>query len=471
MKLEPKAKPVRIRIKSGGEEHFSLDSLKQNFSVPDLWEAVKGKSLSRWLKQQNEKELAEKVDAFARIEKPSAKDCVKFSSLLFENELGGHAFEDADALFRFYQGKNLTKNLHHAFSFVLDSMEMDYKTAKAWFDSCRELKSVGEWISFFKAKQMRLEAMEEVEYHLILSQLYEKTNDLAEMEKSQSRSRELIDGLVKENVGYIDELLITDEFFFVKALFENKTARETKADKDWIAFFERFENQLDTKRQAECFFLMYSLYKKIGDKDKAIACLEKSSSLGFEKAKKEWFDITHSYPKLTQILDRYRDGNNRISVSDLDKISHDLDKIEKEDDFYSLCRYGIKILKEHQPESDPIRRKTELRSQDAIRISMETLMGTTATCNFPEYKSVVFLIGALSFEQQFGSVELFKKYVGKLEEDSPYKPIFGLKQSGQKGVVASEKGLKCDLNDASIVEQLLFFLETHGERYSILNQD
>ena len=102
---------------------------------------------------------------------------------------------------------------------------------------------------------------------------------------------------------------------------------------------------------------------------------------------------------------------------------------------------------------------------------METLMGTTATCNFPEYKSVVFLIGALSFEQQFGSVELFKKYVGKLEEDSPYKPIFGLKQSGQKGVVASEKGLKCDLNDASIVEQLFFFLETHGERYSIINQD
>ena len=59
MKLEPKAKPVRIRIKSGGEEHFNLESLKQNFSVQDLWEAVRGKSLSRWLKQQNEMELAE----------------------------------------------------------------------------------------------------------------------------------------------------------------------------------------------------------------------------------------------------------------------------------------------------------------------------------------------------------------------------------------------------------------------------
>ena len=55
MKLEPKAKPVRIRIKSGGEEHFSLDSLKRNFSVQDLWEAVRGKSLSRWLTQPNEK--------------------------------------------------------------------------------------------------------------------------------------------------------------------------------------------------------------------------------------------------------------------------------------------------------------------------------------------------------------------------------------------------------------------------------
>ena len=50
------------------------------------------------------------------------------------------------------------------------------------------------------------------------------------------------------------------------------------------------------------------------------------------------------------------------------------------------------------------------------------------------------------------------------------KLIFDLKQSGQKRLIVSEKGLKCNLEDDSVVEQLFFFLETHGEQYSILNQ-
>ena len=471
MKLEPKAKPVRIRIRSGGEEHFSLDSLKRNFSVQDLWEAVTERSLSRWLKQQNEKELAEKVDSYYQIEKPCPEDYIRFSGLFFEKELEGQPFEDAHALIRFYQNKNLTKNLHYAFSYLSEAMEMDYKTGRAWFDAYGELKSDGDWIDFFKAKQIHLGKVEEAEYYFFLSQLYEKNNDLKEMGKCQSNAMELINGLVKEDIGYVDELLKTGEFFFIKALYENRTARRTKEDKDWIADFERCENQLNASQQAECCFFLYSLYKSTGDEDRAFVYLKKSSNLGFEKAKRDLFVATHSYPGLSEILDCYRSDYKRLSVSDLDNISRDIGRIEKEDKYYSLCRYGIKTLKEHQPVSDPFRRKAELRSQDAIRISMESLMNTTITCSFTEYKSAVLLIGALSFEQQFDSVELFKRNIGKLEEDSPYKLIFDLKQNGQKEIIVSEKGLKCDLNDASIVEQLFFFLETHGERYSILNQD
>lgn len=471
MKLEPKAKPVRIRIKSGGEEHFSVDSLKRNFSVQELWEAVTERSLSRWLKQQNEKELAEKVDSFCQIKKPSPEDYIRFSGLFFEKELGGLPFEDAHALFRFYQDKNLVKNLRYAFSYLSDAMEVDYKTGRAWFDAYEELKTVGDWINFFKTKRMHLERVEEVEYYFFLSQLYEKNGDLKEMEDCQSNAMELINGLVKEDIGYVDELLKTNEFFFIKVLFENRTARNSKNDKDWIAVFEHCEDQLKSSQQAECCYFLYSLYKTIGDKDQALACLEKSSSLGFEKATKDLFVATHSYPKLTEVLDRYRSDNKRLSVSDLDNISRDINKFEKEDKYYALCKYGIKTLKDHQPISDPIRRKAELRSQETIRISMESLMNTAITCGFPEFKSIVVLIGALSFEQQFDSVELFKRYSGKLEEDSPYNLIFDLKKNGQKGIIVSEKRLKCDLNDASIVEQLFFFLETHGERYSILNQE
>lgn len=61
MKLIPKAKPVKIRIKSGGEEHSSLDSLLHNFKVSDIEPLLDGR-LVRWLKQQGENELAGVVD-------------------------------------------------------------------------------------------------------------------------------------------------------------------------------------------------------------------------------------------------------------------------------------------------------------------------------------------------------------------------------------------------------------------------
>ncbi len=62
MKIDTKAKPIRIRIISGGEEHSSLDSLCKNLNVEDIFPLVKDKRLSRWLRQKGEKALAEKVD-------------------------------------------------------------------------------------------------------------------------------------------------------------------------------------------------------------------------------------------------------------------------------------------------------------------------------------------------------------------------------------------------------------------------
>lgn len=41
MRIIAKAKPIQIRIKSGGEEHFSLDSLRQNLNVQDLWPLIR----------------------------------------------------------------------------------------------------------------------------------------------------------------------------------------------------------------------------------------------------------------------------------------------------------------------------------------------------------------------------------------------------------------------------------------------
>lgn len=454
MKLEPKAKPVRIRIMSGGEEHYSLDSLKHNFSVQDLWEAVRGRSLARWLKQQNEIELAEKVDTFSQIEKLSVEDYLRFSGLFFEKEMGDYSFENANALVRFYRDYNMKNNFLNAFPFLLDSI--DYQSLKKWFDSYRVLRNNEFWIAQFEAKSTRLQDEEEIECYQILSKLYLDNKDSTKMEYCLSKMKNLIIRLARKDKSIKDKWLTTGDFFYIKTLYEDEEINKTKSVYDWIAIFENCKNQLKTTQQAECYYFLYSLYKAIGDKNNADNCLEKSANLGCEEAGNELFGAKHSYPKLTGILNRYRSDNKRLALTDLDNISHDIITLEKDDEedgyrYYRICQFGIRMLKEFRPSM----------------FSIESLINVKISA-FPEYESLLFLIGALSFESQYDSVELFNKFDEKIDEESPYKLIFKLKQSGQKETIVAEKGSQCDLKTASIVEQVVFFLETHGEYYIVL---
>ena len=58
MKLIPKARPVRIRILSGGMEHSTLSSLKEHFYLEDVMRLIANGSLTRWLRQCGESDLA-----------------------------------------------------------------------------------------------------------------------------------------------------------------------------------------------------------------------------------------------------------------------------------------------------------------------------------------------------------------------------------------------------------------------------
>ena len=88
MKLIPIAKPVRIRIKSGGEEHSSLESLKQNFCLEDIKPLLDGR-LSRWLQRLGEKEqlLAEELKNFDVKRLDQAEGQLAFLQLFFAQEL------------------------------------------------------------------------------------------------------------------------------------------------------------------------------------------------------------------------------------------------------------------------------------------------------------------------------------------------------------------------------------------------
>ena len=69
MKLIPKARPVRIRISSGGMEHSSLVSLKEHFSLEDVMGLIANGSLTRWLKQCGESDLASEMECASEGDK------------------------------------------------------------------------------------------------------------------------------------------------------------------------------------------------------------------------------------------------------------------------------------------------------------------------------------------------------------------------------------------------------------------
>lgn len=58
MKLEPKAKPIKIRIMLGGEEHSSVEGLKRCFSFSELYPLIEDGRFDRWLDQIGERDKA-----------------------------------------------------------------------------------------------------------------------------------------------------------------------------------------------------------------------------------------------------------------------------------------------------------------------------------------------------------------------------------------------------------------------------
>ncbi len=88
MNIIAKAKPIRIRVVSGGEEHFSLDTLRQNLCVQDIFPLIRNGRLSRWLNQNGENDLSERIK---RIENTSSTEldertCYDILRILLKDE-------------------------------------------------------------------------------------------------------------------------------------------------------------------------------------------------------------------------------------------------------------------------------------------------------------------------------------------------------------------------------------------------
>ena len=142
MRIIAKAKPIQIRIKSGGEEHFSLDSLRQNLNVQDLWPLIKDNRLSRWLMQLGEVDLAHEIDALSESQLDFST-YFKVLLLFLKDDLVGRHVTELYTLFSFWHDceKRKSKNYDSLRKYLLST----YEGAKFIFKQYPEEVSDGEW--------------------------------------------------------------------------------------------------------------------------------------------------------------------------------------------------------------------------------------------------------------------------------------------------------------------------------------
>lgn len=127
MILKPIAKPVRIRIKSGGMEHSSVESLKSHFVVDDIKDLVADGRLSRWLEQQNHRSIPNEILA---LNKDSMEFALAVYRFFFDEK---NAMSDGEVYYCLYQETSndayLNKSAEGHFPKAL--IELDERRKKA----------------------------------------------------------------------------------------------------------------------------------------------------------------------------------------------------------------------------------------------------------------------------------------------------------------------------------------------------
>lgn len=144
MKVIAKAKPVKIRIKSGGEEHSSLDSLKRNFNIEDIKFLLDGR-LSRWLRQQDEVELAYKVDGFVAKDLENENGTMNFIKLFFSSEFPNKHISLLD-LADSWKNK-YKKNSEYLYKYIFNIGDLSIK--KFFYKNKDKLQADIDWFCVF----------------------------------------------------------------------------------------------------------------------------------------------------------------------------------------------------------------------------------------------------------------------------------------------------------------------------------
>lgn len=151
MKLIPKAKPVKIRIMSGGKEHSSVESLKEHFDIDDVKMLLDGR-LARWLRQLGENDLAASVSEFSREKLDTKEGCVKFIKIFFGEDLFDKECSSLSELVSYW---DLYKKEYEAvWSIILRQLlKSDKNAAIALYNKKKAILSKEDWRSIFSYLQ------------------------------------------------------------------------------------------------------------------------------------------------------------------------------------------------------------------------------------------------------------------------------------------------------------------------------
>lgn len=334
MKLVPKARPVRIRIKSSGEEHSSFDSLKKALSFEDLKEPACDGRLSNWLRQQDKKEVAERIDELKQdlASCPISDDTyLRFLCAIFSEDVDVYAVFSKFDLFdwwsksKYNQGPEFKK----LESEVLESrrkiqkakedekMKHDFDYALTLYNEHRESRTQLEWVNVFLNI---VPQQHDSNYWWTLYELTQHENCLSKAaEMGHAKAKELIEAIADRFAG------ITKHKF--QRLFDSRISPYlskpekiedakknillidgTKADSElkaeladilevWAHIHSKGSGYLDVAvskcfdhyqfkyLETERYFIQGLFYEMISDVHNAYKCYVESAKRGYKPAK------------------------------------------------------------------------------------------------------------------------------------------------------------------------------------------
>lgn len=314
MRIIAKAKPIQIRIKSGGEEHFSLDSLRQNLNVQDLWPLIKDNRLSRWLMQLGEVDLAHEIDALSESQL-NFSTYFKVLVIFLKDDLVGSHVTELYSLFSFWHDceKRKPKNYDSLRKYLLSK----YEGAKFIFKQYPEEASDGEWWNVF----CKFEKEEDPEFLF-------KQGKLA------------FDGFTKSDGSYFDKDLVCG-----KKLIEKAAELHNQEAIDFVKC-----NKFDVARK----FAMLTPEAK--EKIDNLICRWKSDKFGFITKKTVYDeDIVREVKKLLQEFTSLWKTHAMFDDWEVTKAEAEVnyDKLDESDIFFKERKFVLDLVRYYYNKKTP----------------------------------------------------------------------------------------------------------------------